>query len=203
MNKFLLLFIGLVLISCFKEPKKETNFSIDKPTVIPTPLITEEKNSPPYQDDVVDNINVEHSIVLFDNVNRIYPGESTFNDVKFILGSPDYIDVTKAISVDGETYSGNKIVKYEKLGITLVFPSLNENVGVIDAINVSEGFKGVSVEGIYIGMQKEDCLTILNKKYHYIRESDNNYFYSIDESERNKSQFIFKNNKLSLIRINK
>ncbi len=199
MKKITFLLLCFSLVSCFTEPKKET--------------VTEVEIHRPGQYEALENIDtlttnltesektiIKNSIVLFDNVNGIYPGKSTLNDAIYILGTPDYIDIVGVEAIDGVSYRGNKIAKYNKIGIILVFSSLNENVGTIDAINVTNGFDGLSKEGIYIGIEKEKCLQILNEKYYFSRESDDNYFFTIDESKSSESQFIFKNNKLETIR---
>ncbi|MFY7935963.1 MAG: hypothetical protein ACOVOQ_01190, partial [Flavobacterium sp.] len=190
--------ICFLLTSCFTEPKKEN-------TVEEEIQVYEEKPEEKI-DSVINNstesaeTSTKNSLVLFDNVNGIYPGKSSFNDAKYILGTPDYIDLVGEKNLDGTYSYTNKIVVYKRIGITLVFPSLNVNVGTIDAINVTDGFDGISKEGIYIGIKKDECLKILNEKFYLIRELDDNYFFAKDESIGSESQFIFKNDKLETIR---
>ena len=200
MKKLILLFFSTLLISCFKEPTKLSTTNIkENITLPPKPLKTEDTLIKGLEE-VVEN-KIKNSIVLFSNVNGIYPNKSSFNDVKFILGDPDYIDTNEVTIIDGNYFGGNKLAKYKKLGIMLVFPTSNENIGTIDAVYVEENFDGISEEGIYIGMNKEKCLNILNKKYYFRNGSNNNYYYSLQESEKAESQFVFKNDLLILIRI--
>ncbi|HSD09306.1 hypothetical protein [Flavobacterium sp.] len=199
-----LLIISITMVSCLTEPKKEgtTGFESNAVDVISSgsPVVDSEKSVDTLS--IVENKTIKNTIVLFDNVNDIYPGETSLNEVKAIMGEPDFIDQTKIEVYNGHISGGDKLVKYLKNGIMLIFEREDVNMSVVDAVLVEKGFDGISEEGIYLGMTKENCLAILNKKY--FLEDDmggESMFYSEKEGAEGDLQIWFKNGKLDKLKI--
>ena len=139
------------------------------------------------------------SISLFSDVCGIYLGESSFNDVKLILGEPDFIDITK-VELDKHTggfIGGNKIVKYKKLGIEILFEREDTQMSAVGNISVKRNFTAKSAEGLYIGMPEDECCKILDSKYFKDLEIDDDYkSYLKKEGGTKGLSVLFKDKKL-------
>ena len=69
-------------------------------------------------------------------------------------------------------------------------------------IIIESPFKGVSLEGIYIGMHQNDALTTMQKKYLFRANFGDSKIFSKSEIEKhNTIQFWFEENKLVKMKI--
>ncbi|MCD0474037.1 hypothetical protein LPB87_06475 [Flavobacterium sp. EDS] len=208
-KKFALLIFCTTLTSCFKEPKKDVNKISDTPTVHKesafeydiSQAVDTLSSTSSHEDTKVNN--PIQSISLFSDINGIQPKVNSFNDIKSIIGEPDYIDITKLEfdKYNGEYTGGNKIVKYNKLGLEFLFTRDDISMSSVNQILIKENFKAVSDEGIFIGMSEQECINILNSKYYLDFETDISKSYSKTDGGKSGLQIWFKNGKLEMLAI--
>lgn len=202
MKKILFIISSFLFVSCFTEPKKEVT-EVETSVVNKEPEIEYDNSqvvdSAPSYNENIEPINHIQSITLFSDVSGIYPKKSSLQDIKLILGEPDYIDITKLEfdKYSNEYTGGNKIVKYKKLGIELLFEKDDIHMSAVDNISISKNFNVKSSEGIYIGMPEEKCLKILDSKYFKDFEIEDYRSYTKKEGNNtNEISVLFKDGKL-------
>lgn len=118
----------------------------------------------------------KNTFELLSHVNGLMVGVSTFKDVKQVLGLPDKIT---------KNSSGGPYIEYSDLGIGVIFfkGDLSNDLLVIEGFYLDAPFDGVSKEGIFVGMDAQKCLEIMNNKF-YLRSNAGRLGYVTSKYEQ-------------------
>ena len=147
------------------------------------------------------NNSSNNTIELFSNINGIIPGLTKMQEVQGKFGAPDIIETTKREVTLGIELGGNKIIKYDAIGLTLIFDSDDLDNATVDGVYVESPFNGKSKEGIYLGMPEEECLKIMNQNYVQVDDYGGSYTYARNKSVEDNLQIWFKDGVLITIKL--
>lgn len=204
---FVILLGSVIIYSDNSNNETKVDSTYVEPMIVDTSAIAIENSyqEPLMNKDVDSNkIQIEQiqTFRLFSDVSGIYPKETSFNEVKLILGEPDFIDITKTVFDEnsGKFFGGDKILKYKSLGIELLFEKDDINMSAVGFVSVLKNFNAKSTEGIYIGMPEDECQKILRSKYYMDFETDDYKSYTKKENGKTISVW-FRDGKLDRLTI--
>ncbi|WP_298248276.1 toll/interleukin-1 receptor domain-containing protein [uncultured Christiangramia sp.] len=133
-------------------------------------------------------------IIPFEHVDGIKPGLTKYSDIIKLFGRPDDSIISE---------KGSKLIKYLDKGISLIVDKGWENIDpIIDSVIVYPPYSGKSPNGLYIGINKEKALEIVDNDYVKTYPSDKIFLYGITEIDRKSDfQIWFDAGKLSKMKI--
>lgn len=144
-----------------------------------------------------------YQIVAFKHILSVEPGHTTYAEAIRLLGRPEKAEMSKEEEVAGGKVGGTKIVSYPSRGIFFIIAREDSDSAdpVISGIYVESPFRGMTPNGLRLGMPKKKALEICDRDYFRTTDLGSSCFFATERGGDSRFQLWFTRGRLSRMKI--